>query len=57
MDRDAGSACIQAEPACNHSFDSRSKVTGPSRPDGSSGEFALYEFHVSNVYFFVTPGC
>ena len=31
--------------------------TGPRRPEGSSGEFALYGFTSANVYFAVASGC
>ena len=32
-------------------------TTGPSRPEGSNGELALYGFTSAKVYFVVASGC
>jgi hypothetical protein len=34
-----------------------SNFTGPSSPEGSNGEFALYGFTSAKVYFVVASGC
>ncbi len=31
--------------------------TGPSSPDGNSGESALYGMKSANAYFFIDHGC
>lgn len=35
----------------------RSSFTGPSSPEGSNGEFALYGFTSAKVYFVVASAC
>lgn len=51
-----GPSITMPVPEMSHCVLSRTIVTGPSRPEGSSGEFALYGFTSANVYCFA-PGC